>query len=74
MYYDYNYETHQCESVPDYNNNYIVKDDRCRELGRKVTNVAVNLLKIGLGVVMINKGQQIINEAWYNLDQKNKYR
>jgi len=74
MYYDYNYETHQCEQVPDYNNNYIVKDDRSRELGRKVANVTVNLLKIGLGVVMINKGQQIINEAWYNLDQKNKYR
>jgi hypothetical protein len=60
--------------VPDYNNNYIVKDDRRRELGRKVANVTFNLLKIGLGVVMINKGQQIINEAWYNLDQKNKYR
>jgi hypothetical protein len=74
MYYDYNYETHQCEPVPDYNNNYIVKDDRRRELGRKVANVTFNLLKIGLGVVMINKGQQIINEAWYNLDQKNKYR
>jgi hypothetical protein len=60
--------------VPDYNNNYIVKDDRRRELGRKVANVTFNLLKIGLGVVMMNKGQQIINEAWYNLDQKNKYR
>ena len=74
MYYNYNYDNHQCEPVSDYNNNYIVKDERCRELGRKVANVTFHLLKIGLGVVMINKGQQIINEAWYNLDQKNKYR
>ena len=55
MYYDYNYETHECEEKPETHD--------FGDLGKKVLNTAFNLMKMSVGALMVFTGYRIINDA-----------